>query len=192
MAACWGSASGVPGSVDSQASGIVDAPTLGWHAAPVGPACARARDPGSGRQRRQHPRRRRTALRHRATPRVYLVVTIGRGIGCGIVVDSGISPRRERRGRRDRAHPGGTRRRRRPAPAATTGCLEAYIGADRTGADRSRRAALGPRGTIHLVACRQRRGTPRPWPSSQRRADAGRAPWPAWSTPRPRGGRPHG
>ena len=82
---------GVPGSVDSQASGIVDAPTLGWQAVQVGPAlraaigtpvlvdndvntlAAAERLYGIGRDHSS-----------------YLVVTIGRGIGCGIVVDGGI------------------------------------------------------------------------------------------------------
>lgn len=83
---------GLPGAVDSQASGVVDAPTLGWDRAPVGP---RLRDAlgvpvlvdndvntlaaaesvyGIGR-------------RHSS----YLVVTIGRGIGCGIVTQGSVS-----------------------------------------------------------------------------------------------------
>ena len=144
---------GVPGSVDSQASGIVDAPTLGWQAAPVGPAlraaigtpvlvdndvntlAAAERLYGIGRD-------------HSA----YLVVTIGRGIGCGIVVDGGIY-----RGANGGAgeighipswHPDGNEP---PCTCGSTGCLEAYIGAAglvRTGRDR---AAIGPRGTLSTL-----------------------------------------
>lgn len=124
---------GVPGSVDTQASGIVDAPTLSWRAAPVGPVLRQAigtpvlvdndvntlaaaeRLYGIGRE-------------HSA----YLVVTIGRGIGCGIVVDGGIY--RGANGgageighipvwaSRDAEEP--------PCTCGSTGCLEAYIGAD--------------------------------------------------------------
>lgn len=82
---------GVPGAVDAQASGVVDAPTLGWADAPVGQVlrdalgapvlvdndvntlAAAERLYGIGREHSS-----------------YLVVTIGRGIGCGIVVDGAI------------------------------------------------------------------------------------------------------
>ncbi len=143
---------GVPGAVDSQASGIVDAPTLGWQAAPVGPTLRAALDTpvlvdndvntlaaaerlyGIGRD-------------HSA----YLVVTIGRGIGCGIVVDGGIY-RGANGGAGEIGHipvfgdgdlP--------PCTCGSTGCLEAYIGA--AGIVRSARArkAIGPRGTISTL-----------------------------------------
>ncbi|MGW1339664.1 ROK family protein [Kribbella sp. NPDC002412] len=123
---------GVPGSVDSQASGIVDAPTLSWRSAPVGPVLRQAigtpvlvdndvntlaaaeRLYGIGRD-------------HSA----YLVVTIGRGIGCGIVVDGGIY-RGANGGAGEIGHipvwaSGGDE------PVCTcgsTGCLEAYIGVE--------------------------------------------------------------
>jgi predicted NBD/HSP70 family sugar kinase len=82
---------GVPGSVDSQASGVVDAPTLGWSDAQVGPMLRAALGVpvlvdndvntlaaaesiyGVGRAHSS-----------------YLVVTVGRGIGCGIVIDGNI------------------------------------------------------------------------------------------------------
>jgi predicted NBD/HSP70 family sugar kinase len=136
---------GVPGSVDSQASGIVDAPTLSWRAVPVGPVLRQAvgtpvlvdndvntlaaaeRLYGIGRD-------------HSA----YLVVTIGRGIGCGIVVDGGIY-RGANGGAGEIGHipvwasgdPG-------TEPLCTcgsTGCLEAYIGAE--GLVRTARARSG-------------------------------------------------
>lgn len=82
---------GVPGSVDAQASGVVDAPTLGWSDAQVGPMlraalgvpvlvdndvntlAAAERIYGVGRDHSS-----------------YLVLTVGRGIGCGIVIDGTI------------------------------------------------------------------------------------------------------
>jgi predicted NBD/HSP70 family sugar kinase len=82
---------GIPGSVDSQASGIVQAPTLGWIDARVGAVLRNAlgvpvlvendvntlavaeRLYGAGREHGS-----------------YLVITIGRGVGCGIVVDGAV------------------------------------------------------------------------------------------------------
>lgn len=124
---------GVPGSVDTQASGIVDAPTLSWRAAPVGPVLREAigtpvlvdndvntlaaaeRLYGIGRE-------------HSA----YLVVTIGRGIGCGIVVDGGIY-RGANGGAGEIGHIPVWASRDGEEPLCTcgsTGCLEAYIGAE--------------------------------------------------------------
>ncbi|WP_241996549.1 ROK family transcriptional regulator [Kribbella antiqua] len=137
---------GVPGSVDSQASGIVDAPTLSWQAAPVGPILRQAvgtpvlvdndvntlaaaeRLYGIGRE-------------HSA----YLVVTIGRGIGCGIVVDGGIY-RGANGGAGEIGHipvwtSGGSGGAEPPCTCGSTGCLEAYIGAD--GLVRTARARCG-------------------------------------------------
>jgi predicted NBD/HSP70 family sugar kinase len=142
---------GVPGSVDSQASGIVDAPTLGWQAAQVGPVlraalgtpvlvdndvntlAAAERLYGIGRD-------------HSA----YLVVTIGRGIGCGIVVDGGIY-RGANGGAGEIGHipvwavdeadlP--------PCTCGSTGCLEAYIGAAGIVRTARARGVIGPRGTL--------------------------------------------
>ncbi len=82
---------GIPGAVDSQASGNVEAPTLGWSEARVGRALRAAlgvpvlvendvntlavaeRVYGVGREHGS-----------------YLVVTIGRGIGCGVVIDGAL------------------------------------------------------------------------------------------------------
>jgi len=119
---------GLPGAVDSQASGIVDAPTLGWDRAPVG---QRLRDAllvpvlvdndvntlaaaesvyGIGREHSS-----------------YLVVTIGLGIGCGIVSHGSVS-----RG----AHGGAGEIGHIPVSedgplcgCGNSGCLEAHIGA---------------------------------------------------------------
>ncbi|TDW92726.1 ROK family transcriptional regulator [Kribbella sp. VKM Ac-2566] len=140
---------GVPGSVDSQASGIVDAPTLGWRAAQVGPILRQAvgtpvlvdndvntlaaaeRLYGIGREHSS-----------------YLVVTIGRGIGCAIVVDGGIY-RGGNGGAGEIGHipvwcTGGEQP---PCTCGSTGCLEAYIGAAGLIRTARGRGVLGPRGT---------------------------------------------
>jgi predicted NBD/HSP70 family sugar kinase len=123
---------GVPGSVDDQASGIVDAPTLGWRAAQVGPVLRQAigtpvlvdndvntlaaaeRLYGIGREHSS-----------------YLVITIGRGIGCGIVVDGTIY-RGANGGAGEIGHiPVWASTADQPScTCGSTGCLEAYIGAD--------------------------------------------------------------
>ena len=102
---------GVPGSVDSQASGVVSAPTLGWSDAQVGPMLrARLGLPvlvendvntlavadrlyGAGR-----------------SYSTYLVVTIGRGIGCGVVVDGSVYRGAFGGGGGDRSSAGGLHR----------------------------------------------------------------------------------
>jgi len=118
---------GLPGAVDSQASGLVDAPTLGWDRAPVGP---RLRDAlgvpvlvdndvntlaaaesvyGIGRKHSS-----------------YLVVTIGLGVGCGIVQHGSVS-RGTHGGAGEIGHipmtEGGP-----TCGCGNTGCLEAHIG----------------------------------------------------------------
>lgn len=119
---------GVPGSVDTQASGVVDAPTLGWRAMPIGQTlrerlgtpvlvdndvntlAAAERLYGVGRAHSS-----------------YLVVTIGRGIGCGIVVDGSVY-RGAAGGAGEIGHIPVTA----DGPVCgcgATGCLEAYIGA---------------------------------------------------------------
>jgi predicted NBD/HSP70 family sugar kinase len=145
---------GVPGAVDSQASGVVDAPTLGWQAAPVGPVlraaigtpvlvdndvntlAAAERLYGIGRDHSS-----------------YLVVTIGRGIGCGIVVDGGIY-RGANGGAGEIGHipvwPSGAEEP--PCTCGSTGCLEAHIGT--AGLQRTARArgVIGPRGTAATLS----------------------------------------
>ncbi|TMR91530.1 ROK family transcriptional regulator, partial [Nonomuraea basaltis] len=79
---------GVPGSVDDQAAGTVNAPTLGWQAMPVGERLRRRlRVPvlvendvnALAAAERLYGRGR--------THRDFLVVTIGRGVGAAIVAD---------------------------------------------------------------------------------------------------------
>lgn len=140
---------GIPGAVDAQASGVVEAPTLGWSDAHVGAVlrstlgvpvlvendvntlAVAERLYGMGREHR-----------------TYVVVTIGRGIGCGIVVDGAVY-RGAGGGAGEIGH----------IPMATdgprcgcgnTGCLEAYVGDDAL--LRSARAAgvVAPT-TAHLM-----------------------------------------
>ncbi|MEU0092256.1 ROK family transcriptional regulator [Kribbella sp. NPDC006257] len=140
---------GVPGAVDSQASGVVDAPTLGWQSAQVGPVlrtaigtpvlvdndvntlAAAERLYGIGRDHSS-----------------YLVVTIGRGIGCGIVVDGGIY-RGANGGAGEIGHipvwPSGAEEP--PCTCGSTGCLEAHIGSAGLVRTARVRGVVGPRGT---------------------------------------------
>jgi predicted NBD/HSP70 family sugar kinase len=138
---------GVPGSADSQANGVVTAPMIGWSAAPLGAVLRRALQVpvlvdndvhavaaaqllyGAGRQFD-----------------TYLVVTIGLGIGCAVVIDRAVY-----RG----AHGGAGEIGHIPVtldgPRCTcgsTGCLEAYIGDAGLVRSAKEAGAIGPRGTL--------------------------------------------
>jgi len=79
---------GVPGAVDAQASGVVDAPTMGWAAAPLGAVLRSALDLPVLIDNDVNTLA--AAERLYGTGRMlssYLVVTIGRGVGAGIVLD---------------------------------------------------------------------------------------------------------
>ncbi len=138
---------GIPGSVDSQASGVVDAPTLGWTDAQVGPVLRSAlgvpvlvendvntlavadRLYGEGRDHN-----------------TYLVVTIGRGIGCGVVVDGALY-----RGAAGGAGEIGHLPITMDGPlcgCGARGCLEAYAGEDALVRQALERGVIGPRGTV--------------------------------------------
>ncbi|GLW06444.1 sugar kinase [Microtetraspora sp. NBRC 13810] len=119
---------GVPGGVDDQAVGTVNAPTLGWQAMPVGERLRRRLDLpvlvendvnalaaaerlyGTGR-----------------THRDFLVLTIGRGVGAAIVAEGRVY-RGARGGAGEFGHvpvdPSGPR-----CGCGTAGCLEAFVGA---------------------------------------------------------------
>ena len=137
---------GIPGSVDSQASGIVEAPTLGWSDAHVGAILRSTLGVpvlvendvntlavaeqlyGSGRNHGS-----------------YLVVTIGRGIGCGIVIDGAIY-----RGASGGAGEIGHIPMTVDGPlcgCGSRGCLEAHIGDDALLAKALERGVVGPDGT---------------------------------------------
>lgn len=137
---------GIPGSVDTQGSGVVDAPTLGWSDAQVGPMlraalgvpvlvdndvntlAAAERIYGVGR--------------HHSS---YLVLTIGRGIGCGIVIDGNIY-RGANGGSGEIGHipvsDDGP-----DCACGARGCLEAIIGDAALVAEATARDVVGKRGT---------------------------------------------
>lgn len=138
---------GIPGSVDSQASGVVDAPTLGWTDAQVGPVLRHAlgvpvlvendvntlavadRLYGEGREHG-----------------TYAVVTIGRGIGCGVMVDGALY-----RGAAGGAGEIGHLPLSAEGPlcgCGSHGCLEAYVGEDALVREALERGVVGPRGTV--------------------------------------------
>ena len=137
---------GIPGSVDSQASGVVQAPTLGWTDARVGAVLRSAlgvpvlvendvnalavaeRLYGTGREHGS-----------------YLVITIGRGVGCGIVVDGSVY-RGASGGAGEIGHVpvtlGGPL-----CGCGLHGCLEAHVGQDALLRAAVERGVLGPQGT---------------------------------------------
>ena len=137
---------GIPGSVDSQASGVVQAPTLGWNYAKVGAVLRNAlgvpvlvendvnalavaeRLYGAGREHGS-----------------YLVVTIGRGVGCGIVVDGAVY-RGASGGAGEIGHvlvtPDGAL-----CSCGLHGCLEAYVGQEALLRAAVERGVLGSDGT---------------------------------------------
>ncbi|GAB3064234.1 ROK family transcriptional regulator [Intrasporangium mesophilum] len=142
---------GIPGAVDSQASGIVDAPTIGWQRAPVGPRlrerlgvpvlvdndvntlAAAESVYGVGREHDS-----------------YIVVTIGRGVGCGIV-QHGVVNRGAHGGAGEIGHvpvtdDGPT------CGCGNVGCLEAYVGESGLVAEAVRRGVVGRRGSIKAVS----------------------------------------
>ncbi|GAA2168033.1 ROK family transcriptional regulator [Pedococcus bigeumensis] len=151
---------GLPGAVDSQASGIVDAPTLGWDRAPVGPTLRAALGVpvlvdndvntlaaaesvyGIGRQHSS-----------------YLVVTIGLGIGCGIVQNGSVS-RGAHGGAGEIGHipvsidgP--------PCGCGNTGCLEAHIGESGLLASAIAARVLDEKGTVADLAAAAHAGDER-------------------------------
>ncbi len=150
---------GVPGSVDAQASGVVDAPTLGWRDVKLGQAlrdrlgvpvlvdndvntlAAAERLYGVGREHSS-----------------YLVVTIGRGVGCGIVIDGAIY-RGAAGGAGEIGHTPITEDGPR-CGCGTVGCLEAHIGsAGLLRAARSR-GVVGPKGRLSTLPKAARDGDP--------------------------------
>jgi predicted NBD/HSP70 family sugar kinase len=138
---------GVPGSVDEQATGTVDAPTLGWQRLALGQRLRSAlavpvlvendvntlavaeRLYGRGR-----------------THRDFLVVTIGRGVGAGLVVDGTVY-----RGARGGAGEFGhlpVQRDGEVCPCGNKGCLESLVGADALVREARRADVLGSHGTV--------------------------------------------
>ncbi len=137
---------GIPGSVDSQASGIVDAPTLGWSDAHVGAVLRSTL--GVPVLVENDVNTLAVAERLYGTGRdhgSYLVVTIGRGIGCGIVVDGAVY-RGASGGAGEIGHIPITM----DGPlcgCGARGCLEAHIGEDALVRAALEQGVIGPRGT---------------------------------------------
>jgi predicted NBD/HSP70 family sugar kinase len=151
---------GVPGSVDTQASGVVDAPTLGWRDVKLGQAlrdrlgvpvlvdndvntlAAAERLYGVGREHSS-----------------YLVVTIGRGVGCGIVIDGAIY-RGAAGGAGEIGHvpltDDGPR-----CGCGAVGCLEAHIGSAGLLRAARERGVIGPRGRLSTLPKAARDGDAR-------------------------------
>ncbi|WP_167140581.1 ROK family transcriptional regulator [Diaminobutyricimonas sp. TR449] len=120
---------GVPGSVDRQADGIVDSTQLGWSRMPVGPALRRALGVPVLVENNVNALAVAETLHGQARGfSDALVVTIGTGIGAGIVTD-GVVLRGHRGGAGEIGHipvsDGGPR-----CQCGANGCLEAHIGQD--------------------------------------------------------------
>lgn len=150
---------GLPGAVDAQESGIVVAPTLGWDRVPVGPRLRSALGVpvlvdndvntlaaaesvyGIGRDHSS-----------------YLVVTIGRGIGCGIVTQGTVN-----RGVHGAAGEIGHIPVTEDGPlcgCGNRGCLEAHVGEAGLVREAVQRGVLGRRGTLRGLSRAARSGRP--------------------------------
>lgn len=138
---------GLPGSVDAQANGAVAAPTLGWADAQVGAVLRSALGLPVLVENDVNALAVAESLygvgqRHSS----YMVVTIGRGIGCGIVIDGAIY-RGAGGGAGEIGHvpvsDDGP-----PCGCGNTGCLEAYVGEDGLVTAALTSGAIGPDGTM--------------------------------------------
>lgn len=145
---------GVPGSVDSQANGLVDAPTLGWNHVPLGSTLRR--ELALPVLVENNVNALAVAERLYGVGRKYgtfLAVTIGEGVGAGIVVD-GVVLRGNSGGAGELGHlpviPEG------PAcECGNRGCLEAIIGAAallRTARERGVITASGGMAALRAAA----------------------------------------
>ncbi|WP_216853474.1 ROK family transcriptional regulator [Phytoactinopolyspora halotolerans] len=119
---------GIPGAVDSQATGVVSAPTLGWAETRVGQMLRSALGVPVLVENDVNT----LAVAERLygigqSHSSYLVVTIGRGVGCGIVVDGAVY-RGAGGGAGEIGHipvtPDGP-----VCECGSHGCLEAHVGA---------------------------------------------------------------
>lgn len=151
---------GVPGAVNAQDSGLVSAPTLGWVDAQVGPML---------RSRLGLPVLVENDVNTLAVAdrlygagqrySTYMVVTIGRGIGCGVVVDGSVY-RGAFGGAGEIGHlpvvySGGAL-----CGCGSNGCLEAYVGDDALVRIAQDRGVLGAGSTIEDLLAAARGGHP--------------------------------
>ncbi|TYB64221.1 ROK family transcriptional regulator [Nonomuraea sp. PA05] len=140
---------GVPGSVDDQAVGTVNAPTLGWQAMPVGERLRRRLNLPVLVENDVNALAAAERLYGRGrTHSDFLVVTIGRGVGAAIVADG-----RVYRGARGGAGEFGHLPVDPEGPACgcgARGCLEAFVGsAGLLAAARARQSAAQGDGRTH-------------------------------------------
>jgi len=151
---------GIPGSVDSQANGVVDSVQLGWRSVPLGATLRRElrlpvliennvnalavaeRLYGLGRNHDN-----------------FLVLTIGLGVGAGIVVDGsvlrGFSGGAGEVGHIPVGDGGGLKAK------DDTGTLESFVGQDALALTARHRGVIGPRGGIEALAAAADAGDPR-------------------------------
>ncbi|MEV4222530.1 ROK family transcriptional regulator [Nonomuraea sp. NPDC049725] len=137
---------GVPGSVDDQGVGTVNAPTLGWQAMPVGERLRRRLDLPVLVENDVNALAAAERLYGRGrTHRDFLVLTIGRGVGAAIVADGRVY-RGARGGAGEFGHlcvdPAGP-----PCGCGARGCLEAFVGS--TGLLAAARAKTPSEGSPH-------------------------------------------
>ncbi|NED97284.1 ROK family protein [Phytoactinopolyspora alkaliphila] len=150
---------GIPGAVDSQAVGIVSAPTLGWNEAHVGPILRSTLGVPVLVENDVNT----LAVAERLygigqSYSSYLVVTIGRGIGCGIVVDGAVY-RGAGGGAGEIGHIPITV----DGPlcgCGSYGCLEAHIGEAGLVRMALERGVIGPRGTSRGLLSAAEDGNP--------------------------------
>jgi predicted NBD/HSP70 family sugar kinase len=141
---------GVPGSVDAQFSGVVTSSMIGWNRVPLGAALRESLGVPVLIDNDVHAVAAAQLLYGAGREfDTYLVVTIGLGIGCAVVVDRSIY-----RG----AHGGAGEIGHIPVSldgpvcqCGATGCMEAYIGAPGLVREARRDGVIGPRGTIDTL-----------------------------------------
>jgi predicted NBD/HSP70 family sugar kinase len=141
---------GVPGSVDAQDNGVVTSSMIGWNQVPLGAVLRDALGVPVLIDNDVHAVAAAQLLYGAGREfDTYLVVTIGLGIGCAVVVDRTIY-----RGARGGAGEIGHIPVSLDGPVCqcgATGCLEAYIGAPGLVRDARRAKVIGPRGTIETL-----------------------------------------
>ncbi|SRR5580765_12525 len=138
---------GVPGSVDAQDNGVVTSSMIGWDRVPLGAVLREALGVPVLIDNDVHAVAAAQLLYGAGREfDTYLVVTIGLGIGCAVVVERSIY-----RG----AHGGAGEIGHIPVTldgpvcqCGATGCLEAYIGAPALVRQARRDGVIGPRGTV--------------------------------------------
>jgi predicted NBD/HSP70 family sugar kinase len=141
---------GVPGSVDAQFNGVVTSSMIGWNRVPLGAALQESLAVPVLIDNDVHAVAAAQLLYGAGREfDTYLVVTIGLGIGCAVVVDRAIY-----RG----AHGGAGEIGHIPVTldgpvcqCGATGCMEAYIGSPGLVRDARRDGVIGPRGTIDTL-----------------------------------------